>query len=103
MGEKGSKQSEAASAAAAEIVDDLAVLGDVRSKKRFGGFGVFCEDTMFAIVDPSGRVFMRADDTIATELEEGGGERHGRMPYWSVGDSIRGDHDRRGRLGRPAG
>ncbi len=64
MGEKGSKHSEAGAAAAAAVVDDLVELGDLRGKKMFGGFGLFCEDTMFAIVDPAGIVFLRADDAI---------------------------------------
>lgn len=84
MGDKGARHNPAAQEALERLLDDLAPLGHLRSKKMFGGHGVFLDDTMFAIVDPAGHVFLRGDDSFANQLQAAGSERHGRMPYWSV-------------------
>jgi TfoX/Sxy family transcriptional regulator of competence genes len=52
----------------------------------FGGYGIFIDDTMFALVDGQGQRYLRSDASLASELERNGGTRHGRMPYWSVPD-----------------
>ena len=81
MGEKGSRQTPAAADTAEVLVDVLAPLGHVTSRKMFGGFGVFCEDIMFALIDPSGATFLRADATTAQNFETAGSSKHARMPY----------------------
>ena len=91
MGEKGSKQTQTGANAAEALVDALGSLGHVTSRKMFGGFGVFCEDTMFALIDPSGATFLRADDTTAESFETAGSSRHARMPYWQIPASVLSD------------
>jgi len=49
MGSKGSKLSAQASQSAGEFVERLLPLGDVSSKKMFGGYGIFEAGTMFAL------------------------------------------------------
>lgn len=89
MGEKGARQTQAGAAMAGRLVDELAPLGDVTSKKMFGGFGVFADGVMFALVDSAGGAFLRAGDSGADAFEAAGSARHARMPYWSVpGDVI---------------
>ena len=70
------------------MVRELADIGDVSSRKMFGGFGVFESGTMFAIVDSAGGVFLRVGETNTELFEAAGSHRHGRMPYNSVPDSI---------------
>ena len=77
--------------AAQELIDDLAPLGDLRSKAMFGGRGVFCEGTMFALVDRAGATYLRIDDDTVTDFDRLGSVSHGRMPYWTIPPSIRAD------------
>jgi DNA transformation protein len=93
MGEKGARQSAAGAEAAEALVDDLQPLGAVVTKRMFGGFGVFLDGTMFALVDPSGGVFLRGDDTTAGEFASAGSAKHGRMPYWEMPDTVRSNAD----------
>lgn len=88
MGEKGARLTGTAVEVAEALVDDLALLGNVTSKKMFGGVGVFGDDVMFLIVDSSGTVFLRADEATSQRYEAAGGEKHGRMPYYSVPESV---------------
>ena len=92
MGEKGAKNT-AAEAAAADLVEALEPIGDVASKKMFGGYGVFADGVMFALVDSSGHSYFRGDRADAEELEGLGSEPHGKMPYWSVTDDEKADDE----------
>ena len=61
MGEKGARQSDQAAETAQGLVDDLLSLGEVTSKKMFGGFGIFESGLMFALVDSEGSAVSRVD------------------------------------------
>ncbi len=91
MGEKGAKQSAAGADMAARLLDELAPLGDVTTKKMFGGYGMFEDGVMFAIVDSAGDAFLRADDATSRAFEKQGSPRHSRMPYWQVPSPILND------------
>ncbi len=84
MGEKGARRSDAGTAMAATLVDDLSPLGDVTQRAMFGGHGIFADGVMFGLVDSEGTAFLRADDDSPSD----GSVRHGRMPYWSVPDEL---------------
>ena len=87
MGEKGKSMSGAAPPVAEAMVDGFAALGDVSSKKMFGGFGIFADGVMFALVDPGGGAFVK----IPPGEEERFAERHGRMPYGLVPEAVLSD------------
>lgn len=88
MGDKGAKLTSEAEATAEIAVEELASLGAIRSKKMFGGFGVFDGETMFAIVDPKGALFFRADDETRPRYEAAGSEKHSRVPYFGVPEEV---------------
>lgn len=88
MGTKGSKDTESGRLAAGSLVDRLQPLGAVTSKQMFGGYGVFLEGVMFAIVDSSGARFLRATEETSGPYCERGSRRHGRMPYWAIPDTV---------------
>ena len=88
MGDKGAKLTSEAEATAELAVDELTPLGAIRSKKMFGGFGVFAGDTMFGIVDSQGALYFRADDETRARYEAAGTEKHSRMPYFGVPDEV---------------
>lgn len=91
MGEKGARLTGTATEVAEALVDDLAGLGDVTSKKMFGGVGLFEDGVMFLIVDSTGGVFLRADDDTAAKFAELGSSKHARMPYYSVPGRVLAD------------
>lgn len=88
MGKKGSKLTEESVVTAEYLVDSFEPLGEITSKKMFGGHGIFGDGVMFAIVDSAGRSFLRVDDTTREAYESAGSDAHGRMPYQSIPDSI---------------
>ncbi len=86
VGNKGARGNTASAAMAARLREELAPLGPVSSKPMFGGHGIFCDGVMFALVDTAGTPFLRTYDDDAEPPV--GAVRHGRMPYWSVGDDL---------------
>ena len=84
MGQKDARLTGTAAEVAEVLVEELTPLGHVTSKKMFGGVGIFGDNKMFLIVDSQGTVFLKANESTSDEFERGGGEKHGRMPYWSV-------------------
>lgn len=96
MGEKGARLTGTEVEVGDALVDELAPLGDVRAKKMFGGVGVFADDVMFVIIDSAGKVFLRANDETSVRFEEAGGEKHGRMPYYSVPETVLADEHQLG-------
>ena len=91
MGKKGAKGTPEGAAAAAALVAELGAMGDVRSRKMFGGHGVFCDGVMFALVDSEGGCFLRASEATAADFERAGSGPHGKMPYWRIPAGVRAD------------
>lgn len=90
MGKKGDKMSADAPEEAETVVEILSEIGDVSSRKMFGGFGLFEGGKMFGIIDSGGKLFLKADDSNLSVFEASGSEKHGRMPYYSVPEDVRG-------------
>ena len=84
MGEKGARQSDQAAETARGLVEDLAPLGEVTSKKMFGGFGIFEGGLMFGLVDSEGSAFLRLGPSNEGRYQD----RHGKMPYGRVPHQI---------------
>ena len=84
MGEKGSKASAEGDRYASLLVGNLAPIGDVTSKKMFGGHGLFHKGVMFGLIDPKGAAYLKADEKMASAMEKMGSYKHGRMPYYSL-------------------
>ena len=88
MGKKGARLTNQAQEASASIVQALSDLGTVSSRKMFGGYGIFKDKTMFALVTSDGIVFFKADKSTIPLYEEEGSNKHGRMPYYELPDMI---------------
>jgi DNA transformation protein len=91
LGKKGAKLSAEVEAAADRLCEQLSDLGDITSKKMFGGVGVFANGNMFALVDASGRPHLKVGEANSDFADVRGTERHGRMPYYSVPDTMLAD------------
>ena len=88
MGTKGDKLSNEAALAADLFVERLSGLSRITSKKMFGGFGIFCNNQMFGIVNSEGQVFLKAEDKMKPRFEKLGSVKHSRMPYYSIPEEI---------------
>lgn len=84
MGRKGARLTEEASESAALLVKRLTPLGEVTSRKMFGGYGIFESGTMFALVTSEGVPHLKVGDTNIGRFEKAGAEKFGRMPYYAI-------------------
>ena len=88
MGIKGNKLSDDASLSVELLKEKLSQISGITSKKMFGGFGVFHEEKMFALVNSKGEMYLKANDEERPKFEEAGAHQHGRMPYFSIPESV---------------
>ena len=72
------------------VLDQLAGLGDVTSRKMFGGVGIYCGGVFFAIIARD-ELYLKADDGTRGAFEAAGSQpfkpypnRSGTMQYYSV-------------------
>ena len=91
MGRIGAKLSEEATATCRQFESQVSSIGDVTSRKMFGGFGIFHEGKMFALVTSAGRLYMKATAANQKQFDDAASERYGRMPYWRVPERISAD------------
>ena len=76
MGSKGSKLTPDAAESVAAFVDRLRPLGDITTKKMFGGYGVFESGKMFALVNSDGDIFLKAAGEEREKFEAAGSGQH---------------------------
>ena len=88
MGNKGDKNASQSNEQAAFLVTTLSPLGEITSKRMFGGNGIFFAGKMFAMVNAKGDCFLKADPPLLAEFAEAGSVKHSRMPYGSVPEQI---------------
>ncbi|MEZ4657964.1 MAG: TfoX/Sxy family protein [Caldilineaceae bacterium] len=88
MGQKGAKLTPTATQVAETFTQRLLPLGEISSKKMFGGHGIFANGKMFAIVDSSGGIFLKAADANLAAFEQAGSAKHGRMPYYAIPEAV---------------
>ena len=93
MGEKGAKAGQDAADTCVRVVQDLRPLGDVSSRKMFGGYGIFESSVMFALVNSQGDFFLKVDESNRSLFDDAGAKQHGKMPYFQVPSEIMGDSD----------
>lgn len=70
-----------------EVLSLLEPLGEISARAMFGGFGVFHESAMFALIAGSG-LFFKIDGTNREAYEAAGAKAYGRMPYYLVPADI---------------
>ncbi|MCH9816427.1 MAG: TfoX/Sxy family protein [Actinomycetia bacterium] len=102
MGEKGAKETQDAAEIAEVLVAEFGSLGPVEAKKMFGGFGIFSDAVMFALVDSQGTAYLRADPQATVAFTDEGSAKHGRMPYWQIPGRVLADPELLAGWGRTA-
>jgi DNA transformation protein and related proteins len=63
----------------AYVLDQLASLGPVRSRRMFGGVGLYGDDVFFALID-SDTLYFKVDDTNRSEYTQRGCAPF--QPFW---------------------
>jgi len=90
-----------------EAIRDLFVaLGPVRTRRMFGGQGIYAGELMFAL-EAGGELYLKADDSTVPAFEAAGSspftyEKDGRtaqMSYWRLPDGAMDDPDEAARWG----
>ena len=64
-------------------MDLLVPLGQVTSRAMFGGYGIFHEGRMFALISES-TLYFKVDDSNRACYEQAGNRRFKPMPYYEV-------------------
>ena len=69
------------------VMDLLSPIGGVQSRAMFGGYGIFHEGNMFALISNS-RLYFKVDDSNRPQYEQANCEQFMNMPYYEVPASI---------------
>lgn len=80
------------------VLEQLEEAGSVRSRKMFGGTGVYVDDVFCAIITGSDRFFLRVDesnrpDFEVEEMEQFPGRGDSLMPYFEVPTHVLEDRE----------
>ena len=59
-------------------------LGEVAPKRMFGGYGLFLDGTMFALVTRNDELFLKADEENRDSFIARSSKTHGKMPYYAA-------------------
>ena len=94
MGTKGTKKTSASDAMAASTLERLEPLGEVTSKKMFGGHGLFESGVMFGMVTSKSELRFKVDDSTRARYEAEGSAPMGKMPYWEVPTEVAASDER---------
>lgn len=70
-----------------EVLDRLVPLGDVNCRAMFGGYGIFADGQMFALIAGSA-LFFKVDDSNRAVYTEAGSKSYDPMPYYQVPDEV---------------
>jgi DNA transformation protein len=93
MGTKGVKLNQEAVTQAEALVNDLQPIGPVEAQKMFGGYGVFADSIMFALIDSDGVAHLRVGPDTQGRYRSAGSAKHSRMPYWAIPADVRTNPD----------
>ncbi len=93
MGVKGDQMKQESAMMADLLLEKLAPIGGVTSKKMFGGHGIFHDSKMFGLIDSKGQCFIKADASTIRYFESTGASKHSKMPYYNIPVSLLDDLD----------
>lgn len=75
------------------VIDQLTELGEVSSRRMFGGAGLYCADRFFALVD-NNELYLKVDDASRPRFENAGcrafepSQGQVMNGYWSVPPDV---------------
>lgn len=68
--------------------DLFADLGQITTRKMFGGMCLYHDGIVFALLSSQGRLHLKAKGALVDELRDTGSEQFHNMPYWSMPESA---------------
>ena len=68
--------------------DLLSDLGNLSTRKMFGGMCLYLDGEVFALMSSDGQLYLKAKGDIVAELREDGASQFHNMPYWSVPEAA---------------
>ena len=63
-------------------------LGQLTSRKMFGGMCLYHQGIVFALLSSQGRIYLKAKGEVARELQNAGSDQFHNMPYWSLPETA---------------
>jgi DNA transformation protein len=81
------------------VVEQLSAAGFVDSRRMFGGVGLYLDDVFCALIDSTGRVYLRVGDSNRGDFEAEGMQQFrpkstgSAMPYFEVPAAVLEDQD----------
>ncbi len=66
-----------------QVMTSLIPLGSISSKPMFGGYGIFHEGCMFALISGNG-LFFKVDDSNKSLYMQCGSKQYKLMPYYQI-------------------
>ena len=84
MGIKGDRATINGAEFAEGLAQRLEPLGEVKTKKMFGGYGIFQAGKMFALVTSGAELFFKVDDSNRARFIKAKSPQHSKMPYFRV-------------------
>ncbi len=76
-----------------EVMERLASIGGVTSRAMFGGYGIFHEGTMFALISKA-NLYFKVDDSNIAAYEQAGSQRFQLTSYYEVPADVFEDTDK---------
>ncbi|MCK0094793.1 TfoX/Sxy family protein [Yoonia sp. F2084L] len=68
--------------------DLFSELGNVTTRKMFGGMCLYLDGDVFALMSSDSQLYLKAQGDIATQLSDEGAAQFHNMPYWSIPDAA---------------
>lgn len=68
--------------------DLFSELGNVTTRKMFGGMCLYLDGEVFALMSSDSRLYLKAKGDIVTQLADDGATQFHNMPYWSLPPSA---------------
>jgi DNA transformation protein len=68
--------------------DLFSELGNLTTRKMFGGMCLYHDGTVFALLNSEGRLYLKVKGTLADEFASGGADQFHNMPYWSLPEAA---------------
>ncbi len=63
-------------------------LGQLTTRKMFGGMCLYLDGTVFALMSSDATLYLKAKGTVAQELMANGATQFHNMPYWSLPEAA---------------
>lgn len=68
-------------------------LGNLTTRKMFGGICLYVDGDVFALMSSDAQLYLKVKGDVADQLAQDGATRFHNMPYWSLPEAALDDPD----------